>query len=62
MAMQTLVTVSPADVGQLLDEIRRAFAHKHTDSGIHLIERALLLKVEWEALTDAVGQGIAARA
>jgi hypothetical protein len=45
-------------VSQVLDAIRLAFAQKQMESGLTLMERALALNVQWEALTQAVGEGI----
>jgi hypothetical protein len=46
-------------VGRLLDGIRDAFATKQIHDGVSLMEQALALNVGWEALTQAVGEGIA---
>jgi hypothetical protein len=46
-------------VGRLLNDIREAFATKHVHDGVSLMEQALELNVGWEALTQAVGEGIA---
>jgi hypothetical protein len=46
-------------VGRLLDDIRAAFAAKQVHDGVSLMEQALELNVGWEALTQAVGEGIA---
>lgn len=46
-------------VGRLLEDIREAFAAKQVHDGVSLMEQALELNVGWEALTQAVGEGIA---
>jgi hypothetical protein len=46
-------------VGRILDDIREAFALQQVQDGILLMEKALALDVGWEALTKAVGEGIA---
>ena len=46
-------------VGRLLNDIREAFAAKQVHDGVSLMEQALALNVGWEALTQAVGEGIA---
>ena len=46
-------------VGRLLDDIRAAFAARQVHDGVSLMEQALELNVGWEALTQAVGEGIA---
>ena len=46
-------------VGRLLDDIRQAFATNQVQNGVTLMEQALALNVGWEALTQAVGEGIA---
>ena len=48
-----------AQVGLILDDIRQAFALQNMQDGITLMEKALALDVGWEALTMAVGEGIA---
>jgi len=48
-----------SQVGHLLDDIRAAFAAKQVHDGVSLMEQALELNVGWEALTQAVGEGIA---
>ncbi|MFN0070192.1 MAG: hypothetical protein ACKVVP_01720 [Chloroflexota bacterium] len=45
-------------VGQLLDHIREAFATHQVHNGVTLMEQALALNVGWEALTQAVGEGV----
>jgi hypothetical protein len=45
-------------VGRLLDDIREAFAARQVHDGVSLMEQALALNVGWEALTQAVGEGI----
>lgn len=53
-----------AQVGQvtqvtsLLNDIREAFARNQVQSGVTLMEQALAMDVGWEALTQAVGEGI----
>jgi hypothetical protein len=46
------------EVGRLLDDIRQAFAAKQVHDGVSLMEQVLKLNVGWEALTQAVGEGI----
>jgi hypothetical protein len=57
--MEPAVIVPSAEVGPVLEEIRHAFARNETGAGIELIEHALDLGVEWEALTRTVDRGIA---
>jgi hypothetical protein len=45
-------------VSRLLHDIREAFAAKQVHDGVNLMEQALELNVGWEALTQAVGDGI----
>lgn len=58
MESQTSQSVPIKPVGQVLDDMRLAFAQQRMESGITLMERALALNVQWEALTQAVGEGI----
>jgi hypothetical protein len=46
------------EVARLLSDIRQAFASKQVHDGVSLMERVLELNVSWEALTQAVGEGI----
>lgn len=58
MESQASQSDSIRPVGQVLADIRLAFAQKQMRSGISHMERALALNVQWEALTQAVGEGI----
>ena len=49
-------------VSRLLEDIREAFALNQVQNGLSLMEQALELNVSWEALTQAVGEGIAGTA
>ena len=46
------------EVVRLLSDIRQAFATKQVEDGVSLMEQVLELNVGWEALTQAVGEGI----
>jgi hypothetical protein len=58
MESQTSQSVPARPIGDVLKDMRLAFAQNQMESGITLMERALALNVQWEALTHAVGEGI----